>query len=209
MIISSLHYITQETADSHEENAKLACMAGVDWVQLRVKDKSLLDVEAIAKGVRHICDQYGATFIVNDYVDIAMAVDADGVHLGKEDMTPEEARADLGGSKIIGGTANTFEDIQRLTAMGVDYIGLGPFRFTSTKEKLSPILGLEGYREIKNQCQDHGIVTPIVAIGGITESDVRSIRLTGVHGVAVASLINLANNRKEKVERLKNELING
>ncbi len=208
-MISQLHYISQESRLSHEENIARACAAGVSWVQLRVKDKPLEEVEGIAQRVKDICARNDARLIINDHVEVALKTGADGVHLGKEDMSPAEARALLSGDKIIGGTANTFEDIQRLQEAGVDYIGLGPFRYTATKKKLSPVLGLAGYQSILDQCKVHHIETPVIAIGGIEVEDVSAIRSTGVFGVAIASLINFAENPSGIVQALKKELAYG
>ena len=117
---------------------------------------------------------------------------ADGVHLGKQDMPPAEARALLGPGFIIGGTANTFADIERLAVAGVDYIGLGPFRFTTTKQNLSPVLGLAGYADLLAQCRAAAINIPLIGIGGITLPDVAPLLGLGLHGVAVASAITKA-----------------
>ena len=160
----------------------------------------------VSKQSKSICEQFGATLIINDNIKIAKAIGADGVHLGKQDISPSEARANLGNEVIIGGTANTFEDIQNLAKQGVDYIGLGPFRFTTSKDNLSPILGLEGYEEIVNQCKNEGITIPIIAIGGIQVRDISSIISVGIHGVAVASLINDSKDKKKIVEEICKEL---
>ena len=130
-----------------------------------------------------------ATFIIDDRVELVKELHADGVHLGKNDMSIGEARKILGDDYIIGGTANTFEDVKALAAAGADYIGCGPFRFTTTKEKLSPVLGLEGYRQIVNEMKVHHINIPIVAIGGITKEDIPEIMKTGVTGIAISGSI--------------------
>lgn len=166
-----------------------ACKGGVRWVQLRVKNKPEAEWLELARQTREICNRFHATFIVNDNLSIALAVKADGVHLGKEDMDPAEARKIAGPDFIIGGTANTIEDIRRLNELKVDYIGLGPFRFTTTKDKLNPILGLSGYRQLMRQCEVEHISIPVVAIGGIQLSDVKGLFETGVYGVAVSSAI--------------------
>ena len=114
---------------------------------------------------------------------------ADGVHLGKLDMPVAEARRILGPDRIIGATANTFDDIARAAAAGVDYIGLGPFRFTQTKSNLSPILGLEGYRSLLTQCRRAGITLPVVAIGGITAADIADLCATGIRGIALSGAL--------------------
>ncbi len=206
-MIARLQYITQDVESmSHQGLATIACSAGVDWVQLRVKNTSYNEWLDIALKTELICRKYHAKLIINDNVHIAKIVKADGVHLGKTDMSPREARQVLGSNIIIGGTANTFEDIQQLSDTGVDYIGLGPFRFTSTKENLSPILGIEGYKSIIAQCRQNGITTPIIAIGGIKVEDVKQLIVTGIYGIAVSSAINLAPSTFDAVKRFKNKM---
>jgi thiamine-phosphate pyrophosphorylase len=206
-MISRLHYITQHIVDvPHQELALNACIAGIDWIQLRVKDKSYNEWLDIAHKTEMICRKYHSKLIINDNVVIAKAVKADGVHLGKTDMSPHEARQELGNKAIIGGTANTFEDIQQLYDGGVDYIGLGPFRFTTTKENLSPVLGIEGYKNIIEQCKKNGINIPIIAIGGIKLEDIKPIVETGVYGIAVASAISAAPNMFEAAKRFKSKV---
>jgi thiamine-phosphate pyrophosphorylase len=205
--IAKLHYITQALqGKSHAEAAAAACAAGADWVQLRVKDQPYDLWKEEALQTQAVCRTYGSAFLINDNVRLAAEIDADGVHLGKTDMSPVEARELLGAEKIIGGTANTFEDVQQLVAAGVDYIGLGPLRFTSTKQNLSPILGSSGYSLMLHQCQMAGIKTPIVAIGGILAADVAPLLAAGVHGVAVSSVINLATDKVGEMQKLRKEL---
>jgi thiamine-phosphate pyrophosphorylase len=154
-----------------------------------MKDASADEIISTGKRLRELCDRYNATLIIDDHVELVDKIGADGVHLGKEDMPPAEARKTLGDKAIIGGTANTFDDVKYLHSQGVDYMGMGPFRFTATKKRLSPVLGLEGYKEAVRQCKAEGIELPIVAIGGITIADVRDIMLTGVAGVAISGAI--------------------
>jgi thiamine-phosphate pyrophosphorylase len=190
-MIARLHYITQEIPGfTHAGLAEFACKGGVDWVQLRVKNKSFEEWLKIAEETKLVCKRYGATFIINDNVLIAKEVSADGVHLGKEDMSPKAARNLLGPGFIIGGSTNTIEDVSWMMEQGADYIGVGPYRFTSTKEKLNPVLGLEG---IKNMVRQANI--PAIAIGGIKNEDVTALLETGAHGVAVSSAINLVSDK--------------
>ncbi len=184
MAISTLHYITTTPAA-----AELACQGGVRWVQLRVKNQPYATWKQLAMDTQAVCRRYGATLLINDNPRLAQEIRADGVHVGAADMPPAEARAMLGAKFIIGGTANTFADVQRLVAAGVDYVGLGPFRFTRTKEKLSPILGLAGYTAVLQQCRAAGLTVPIIGIGGITLTDVEALRATGLHGIAVSGSI--------------------
>jgi thiamine-phosphate pyrophosphorylase len=184
--ISNLHLITSDSPyHSLEELVVHACEAGVKWIQLRMKDVPFNEVISNGHKVRAITKKYDVILIVNDHIDIAKEIDADGVHLGKEDDSPAFARKILGDQKIVGGTANTIEDIKRLTAMGVDYIGVGPFRFTSTKKNLSPVLGAEGIARLAQVTN-----IPVIAIGGILPEDVNELLRTGIHGIAVAGAIN-------------------
>jgi len=197
MQISRFHYLTQDLPDiSHQELAEIACKNGIRWIQLRVKNKPFEDWLQIAKDVKQICNHFQTTLIINDHAEIAKAVDADGVHVGKNDVTVLAARKIVGESKIIGATANTLEDILVHQKNGVNYIGLGPYKFTKTKEKLNPILGLEGYSIIQ---QSNNSSIPIIAIGGIQLEDVQPLMSTGIHGVAVSSVINLADDKAKVI----------
>lgn len=171
------------------DGIRMALKGGCKWIQLRMKDASAEEVLANAEKALPLCRQYGAKFILDDHVELVERAGADGVHLGKNDMPVDEARKILGNGKIIGGTANTIEDIVRLHKQGADYIGCGPFRFTTTKKKLSPVLGLEGYKSIVRDMRDKGIDLPIVAIGGITVADIPAIMATGVTGIALSGAI--------------------
>lgn len=184
MSISKLHYISQgATVKEHLENIQQACQAGAELVQLRLKNYSEKKILKAAQEAREITGHFQTRLIINDHYKIAKEVKADGVHLGKTDTSPLEARKHLYTWQIIGGTANTLEDCKSLLDKKVDYIGLGPFRFTTTKDNLSPILGTNGYLTILEELKTE---TPIVAIGGITLEDVPEIITTGVHGFAVS-----------------------
>ena len=183
------------------DGARLALEGGCRWVQLRMKEATEVEFMAAAAEIGRLCKEHGATFVLDDHVEWVEKTGADGVHLGKNDMPIDEARKILGSDKIIGGTANTFEDVERLYRQGADYIGCGPFRFTTTKKNLSPVLGLEGYQHIVDQMKSHGINLPIVAIGGILESDIKSILATGVSGIAVSGGILYAENPVEEMQR--------
>lgn len=188
------------------DGARLALEGGCRWVQLRMKEATEVEFMAAAAEIGRLCKEHGATFVLDDHVEWVEKTGADGVHLGKNDMPIDEARKILGNDKIIGGTANTFEDVERLYRQGADYIGCGPFRFTTTKKNLSPVLGLEGYQHIVDQMKSHGIDLPIVAIGGILESDIKSILATGVSGIAVSGGILNAENPAEEMQRFLKHL---
>lgn len=188
------------------DGARLALEGGCRWVQLRMKEATEAEFMAAAAEIGRLCKEHGATFVLDDHVEWVEKTGVDGVHLGKNDMPIDEARKILGSDKIIGGTANTFEDVERLYRQGADYIGCGPFRFTTTKKNLSPVLGLEGYQHIVDQMKSHGINLPIVAIGGILESDIKSILATGVSGIAVSGGILNAENPAEEMQRFLKHL---
>lgn len=173
------------------QQVESALEGGCRWIQLRHKDAYTAELLREGLEIRQLCDRYGAVFIVDDHVDLVGQVKADGVHLGKNDMPVLEARCVLGPSKIIGATANCFDDIRKAAADTADYIGLGPYRFTTTKAKLSPVLGLEGYERIAADCAASGIFRPTVAIGGITLDDIPAILAAGMNGIAISgSIIN-------------------
>ncbi|MBL4715471.1 MAG: thiamine phosphate synthase, partial [Bacteroidia bacterium] len=167
-----------------------------------IKGKQESDWLAIAMEAKKVCDKYSANLIVNDNVKIAHAVGAYGVHLGKTDMACDEARKILGVYKIIGGTANTFEDVKHLIDCGADYIGLGPYKYTMTKEILSPILGVNGIKKIVQEFNN----IPIIAIGGIGLDDLENLNQVGVFGVAVSSAINNSENLKSTAESFNNKM---
>lgn len=185
-----LQFITHPTSH-HDvvEGGARALAGGCRWVQLRHKDADYETLCDEAQKLSAMCRRAGGVFIIDDHVEIVNRTGADGIHLGKNDMPVAEARAVLGPGKIIGATANTFADIESAAGAGADYIGLGPFRFTTTKKNLSPMLGLEGYRYILRKCRDAGITLPVVAIGGITDADIPAIMHTGVDGIAASSTI--------------------
>ena len=186
-MIPKLHYISQgNTPDEHLENIQKACTHGATLVQLRLKNVPINQVLAVAKKVRKVTAHYKTKLIINDYYEIAKEVKADGVHLGKTDSCPTIARKHLYDWQIIGGTANTLEDCQLLIGKEVDYIGLGPLRFTTTKMNLSPVLGLKGYRIIIESLKTK---TPIIGIGGITLDDVSDLLQTGIYGIAMSEEI--------------------
>ena len=198
-----LQFITHFTDRySYYDSARLALEGGCRWIQLRMKDASPEEREQEAVRIHELCRTYGATFIIDDDVKLVKKLKADGVHLGKNDMPIAEAREILGKDFIIGGTANTFDDVVSHYRAGADYIGCGPFRFTTTKKNLSPILGLEGYRSIVRQMRENGINLPIVAIGGITCEDIPAIMQTGVSGIALSGTILRAENPAEETRKI-------
>lgn len=198
--ISRLQYIT-----TSPELAEQACKGRVDWIQLRLKNIAYTDYKAVAMATLAVCRNYNATLIINDNIDLALDIDADGVHVGKTDPLPPDSVAEMqkrGG--IIGCTANTIDDILHIAERKASYIGLGPFRFTTTKQNLSPVLGIDGYMQVFAQLKELGIATPpIVGIGGIVEDDVANLLKTGLHGIAVSGAITSAVDVTTAATRLK------
>ena len=188
--MAHVQFITHTSARyTYADSARLALAGGCRWIQLRMKDAQREEIIATAAEILPLCREVGATFILDDHVELVELTGADGVHLGKTDMPIAEARRQLGHNKISGGTANTFEDILAHAEAGADYIGCGPFRFTTTKKNLSPILGLEGYARIVELMRQNNISLPIVAIGGIAFEDIPAILQTGITGIALSGSV--------------------
>ena len=201
--MNNIQFITHENQRfGYVEGAEMALRGGCKWVQLRMKDATNNKFLSIGRKVAALCRSYNATFLLDDRVHLVAELGADGVHLGKNDMPISEARRILGNEKIIGGTANTFSDVQHLVAQGADYIGCGPFRYTPTKRNLAPILGLEGYRNILKQMQQAGINLPLIAIGGIVSTDIAALRDIGVNGIAVSGAVLEAADPIKKIKKL-------
>lgn len=201
----NLQFITHFTDTySYYDSARMALQGGCRWIQLRMKDSLPEEIEQEALRIQDLCKKHNAIFIIDDHVKLAKKIHADGVHLGKHDMPVAEARKILGEKFIIGGTANTYEDIKMHYEAGANYIGCGPFRFTTTKKNLSPVLGLEGYRSIMSQMKKTGIRLPVVAIGGITFEDIPALMETGINGIALSGTILRAADPVAETRRIVN-----
>lgn len=215
-----LQFITHYTERySYIDSARIALEGGCRWIQLRMKDADETLLEETALIVQKMCKDYDATFIIDDNVHLCKKIKANGVHLGKNDMPIAEARKILGDDFIIGATVNTFDDVllcQQSTVNGQqtlspfpspvpvpDYFGCGPFRFTSTKKNLAPILGLDGYREIMKKMKENNIDIPLVAIGGITKNDVPELMKTGIDGIAISGSVLRAEKPVETMYNLQ------
>lgn len=190
------------------EQVKMVLEGGCKWIQLRMKEATDEEVKAVAEELIPLCKDADAILVIDDRVELVKEMEVTGVHLGKKDMPVAEARNLLEGGPIIGATANTASDIFALKGIDVDYVGLGPFRHTTTKENLSPILGLEGYSKIMKEIREAGVQLPIVAIGGITLEDIDDVMATGVNGVAISGAIINAENPVEYTKAILNKLYN-
>lgn len=206
--LPKIQFITHPTGNyTLAESALVALSCGIKWIQFRCKSEYDETILQQARTVRDLCRRHKALFVVDDRLDIALSLQADGVHLGKDDMPIAQARKAAGPDFLIGGTANTIDDIARICKEGADYVGLGPFRFTQTKAKLSPILGMEGYRKLIDQSRTRGFDLPIYAIGGIRPEDAPGLKACGVYGLAVSSALLQAADPKKETERFSRAFI--
>jgi thiamine-phosphate pyrophosphorylase len=189
--MEKLQYISQGfTIEDQELNIRKALDNGIKWIQVRWKNAPENEFIKLCEISKKLCSENQTVCIINDHVQIAKDIDADGVHLGLKDTSIEIARHILGENKIIGGTANTILDVLQRMNEPCDYIGLGPLRFTSTKERLSPILGFEGYEEIIQNLKEKSLKIPkIFAIGGVVLEDIELLQQIGMYGVAVSGQI--------------------
>ena len=187
--IGRLHVITDELLQdraSHVALATAAAAGGADTVQYREKRPvSTRQMIRVAELMCTACHTHGATLLVNDRVDVAAAVGATAVHLGRDDLPPHMARRMLGPEAIIGGTANSVEEAITVAQRPVDYLGVGPvFGTTSKGGRAAPMLGLERFAEI---CA--AVDKPVIGIGGVTVEHVADLLAAGAHGVAVLSAV--------------------
>ncbi|MFQ5655921.1 MAG: thiamine phosphate synthase [Candidatus Methylomirabilales bacterium] len=168
----------------HREVAEQALRGGTPMIQLRDKRGDLRSLYEEAFAMRDLCRRQGALFIVNDRLDLALAVEADGVHLGQEDLPPRLARPLLKPGMLLGISTHSVEEARAAQAAGADYIGFGPVFPTGTKTQPDPVVGLEGIRRVRAAVQ-----VPILAIGGITLERAPEVIGAGADGVAVISAI--------------------
>ncbi len=182
------------TNSSNKDEILLSCMnvldGGIRWIQLRMKNATHEERVDVALSLKRIMNNYiGSTLIIDDDIDAVIESDADGVHLGLNDDSPIEARKKLGYGKIIGGTCNTTEQLYHRAIEGVDYVGVGPYRYTKTKTNLSPILGYEGIKSIVLANKRLALPIPIYVIGGIVLDDIKDLENLDIKGIAISSLL--------------------
>jgi thiamine-phosphate pyrophosphorylase len=196
--IEKLHFITHDIVQhTHVAQAQLACEAGAKWIQYRCLSKNddelLIDINLIAE----ICDDWGATLIVTDHVHLKDKADIQGFHIEDMDADFVALRKQVGEEYTLGGSANTVENIIRLAKEGADYAGFGPFKLTTTKPNRSPLLGVKGYEDAMALLKAEHINLPILAVGGVTLSDVAPLLASGIFGIAASSAINQAEDLRE------------
>ena len=193
-----IYYISQGSSpEKHLENIEKVCRFGCKLVQLRLKDLPENTLRSTAQKALEICQQYGATLIVNDHITVVQSLIEVGLHIGKHDLPMNAAKTKLHNT-LIGGTANSIEDCINLSKNGADYIGLGPFSYTETKKNLDPTIGLNGYKEITAKLKSLKINIPIYAIGGINISNIQPLLDIGLTGVAVSGLLTHSTNLEIK-----------
>jgi len=204
-----LQFITHPSEKySIAEEVQMAIEGGCRWIQLRMKDASDEEVREVALELIPMCKENDTFLIIDDRVELVNELKVSGVHLGKNDMDPMEARELLGPHAIIGITANTADDILAFKGKDVDYVGLGPYRFTETKKNLSPVLGTNGYHEIITAVRNADMDIPVVAIGGITIDDIPELIKTGINGIAVSGAIINSPDPVEYTSRIMQKLLN-
>lgn len=185
--IGKLHIITDTSLQnrySHVDLAEMAIAGGADTIQLRSKSVSTKELIETARAMKKICSRSGVPLIINDRVEIAMEVEADGVHLGQDDVPISTARKMLGSSCIIGGSAGNLDEAEICLNEGADYIGSGPVYYTGSKKDAGPAIGLKSLKKLVER-----IPVPVIAIGGISPVNIPELLKTGVHGVAVISAV--------------------
>lgn len=183
------------------EQIREVLAGGCRWVQIRMKEATDDEVRAVVEQVKSECLDLGAFLLLDDRVELAKTLEVAGVHLGKDDMPPSQARLQLGAAAVIGVTANTGADIMAVAALDIDYFGFGPYEFTTTKKNLAPKLGLEGMRNLCMVLRENKVEKPCVAVGGIKLDDVAPLMETGVNGLAVSGAIANAKDIARETER--------
>jgi thiamine-phosphate pyrophosphorylase len=202
--IGRLHILTDavlQSRFSHLELTELALAGGADTIQFRQKTASTREMILLARQMQALCHKSGVCFMVNDRVDVAIAAQADGVHLGQDDFPIPLARKVLGPKAIIGGSASTLEEARKCFLEGADYIGFGPVFPTTSKDDAGPSSGLEGLALVLRE-----VPLPVIAIGGIDRFNAPDIIRCGAHGIAVISAVCGRPDPREATEHLKRVL---
>lgn len=191
-----------KTKEEIIKECNIVLQEGIKFIQLRMKEASNDEILEVAKQIRPVCDKYCAILIVDDKIELLKSNLFDGVHLGKNDMPIKQARQITQDKYLLGATCNTIQDIQKAIENGADYLGIGPYKYTTTKQNLAPILGLEGYKNIIEYMRDKNLNIPFYAIGGITLEDLQQLKNIGVFGVALSGTISTATNKQSIIKEI-------
>lgn len=197
-----LQFITNtECGIPVKDQVSAVIAGGCRWVQIRMKDASDDEIREVIESVKQECIEKEVFLILNDRVELAKELNVGGVHLGKDDMPPSKARMILGPAAVIGVTANTLADVLAVSALDIDYYGLGPFASTTTKKNLAPVLGIEGIRDLCFGMAENHVDIPRVAVGGIKSDDILPLIEAGVNGIAVSGAIAFAPDMVKETEK--------
>ena len=199
-----LYFITDSklTRKTVLEDVKSAIKAGVKIIQYREKEKSAREMIEDAKKIGKLCRENNILFIINDRIDIALAVNADGVHLGNEDIPYSIARKLLGSKKIIGLTVHNIQEAMEAEKIGADYIGVSPIFETKTKLDAGKPAGLKLIKDVKKE-----VKIPLVAIGGIDENNLKSVLKAGAKSIAIISAIITKDDVEKECKKFKEIII--
>ncbi|TET87645.1 MAG: thiamine phosphate synthase [Desulfobacteraceae bacterium] len=205
--IGKLHILTDtvlQSRFSHMEITRLAIEGGTDTIQYRQKNGSTREMIKIARNMKRLCSEAGVMFIVNDRLDVAIAAEADGVHLGQDDFPIPMARELLGEGRIIGGSAATLDEARKCLSEGADYVGFGPVYPTSSKDDAGPVIGIDILKQVVEI-----IPLPIIAIGGVGAENIPDVMRAGAHGIAVISAVCCQDDPEEATRALYQALNKG
>lgn len=208
--LERIQFITSSTETlSHVDFSRKACEAGVKWIQYRNKNASSKTMWEEALKIKTVCKEFKAKLIINDNPNLAFEAGADGVHLGKEDVSIEEARNLIGDKFIIGASCNNIDDIIRAQYEGANYVGLGPYQFTKTKSNLNSILDKSGFEEVMNDYAKNKLTIPVYAIGGVNADDVDFFLSIGIYGAAVSSALINSDNMSNAFQKFNSQFFQG
>jgi len=200
-----LQFITNESSTIDiEKQVQMVIEGGCHWIQLRIKNSSKEEVTGMAKKLQPICKDNECILVVEDWIEVAQELKLDGIHIDSLTTTADEARAKLGEEFIVGITASTFDDIEKIAKKDIDYISIGRFKEANSEKGAS--LGVQGYAQILGKCKLAGISNHIVAFGGITYDDISALMATGINGIAVSDAITSAKDPVAETKRMIDKL---
>lgn len=201
--LPKIMFITpNKTKEEIIKECNIVLQEGIKFIQLRMKKTSNDEILEVAKQIRPVCDKYCAILTVDDKIELLKSNLFDGVHLGKNDMPIKQAKQITQNKYLLGATCNTIQDVQKAIENGADYLGIGPYKYTTTKQNLAPILGLEGYQDIIKNMRDKNLNIPFYAIGGITLEDLQPLKEIGIFGIALSGAISTATNKQSIIKEI-------